>query len=106
MKEVKVDGSTKYVTSNNNMGFFKPGTRREDNKKGDIGYVSRFVPVVSESSTHVAYKDLEYEKDCVPMLGIPIYVGRVIENRSYNPALGNHGPVDEAPTLDVARQVR
>ena len=79
LMEVEVTPDTLYVTSATGLGRQKPGIRGA--KGGIIKYVTRFVPVVSDSSCSVAIEDRVYYKNCVRHIAPrPIYIGRVVNN--------------------------
>ena len=75
LKEIEVNPETRYVTDVAGLAVQKPGTRGA--KGGTVNYVTRFVPVISDSAETVDTEDLVYLKNCVRHYGRKIYIGRV-----------------------------
>jgi hypothetical protein len=75
--EEEITSETRYVTDLTGFAVQRPGIV---GKKGIVKYVSRLVPVVHKSRTVIDPKDLVYIKDCQPIIGQQIYVGRVVYN--------------------------
>ena len=104
LREEEVTSSTAYNTANNGAGLETPGTRCSDGTT--LNYVTRFVPVISDSPTHVALSDLVYCKGAEECTGIPIYVGHCVRNLKFNPAQARDVRIDAGPTLDMDKQGR
>lgn len=102
LKKVPVNNGTVYVTEVGGGGIQVPGTRRKDGK-GDIAYVTRFVPVISDSAHYVKWEDRVYTEDCVQKVGPCMYVGRVVRNVHYDPSKVSSLAVSDTATTSMPR---
>jgi hypothetical protein len=79
-KKVEVTPETRYVLDLDGMTVQQPGVR---GTRGLVTMVAQLVPCVVKDRFGVPAKDLIYYENCKPVLGIPIYVGRVVYNEFY-----------------------
>ena len=96
------------MTDESGLAVQRPGIR---GTKGSVKYVPRLVPTVSDSRFVVPEKDLVYYKDCQPIFGIKIYVGRVVYNEFWAPGNRNStGSMDtrvnDNPCLNMQRYLK
>lgn len=82
VKKVEVTPETRYVLDLNGLTVQQPGVR---GAQGPITMVTRLVPCVVKDRFGVPAKDLIYYENCKPVMGFPIYVGRVVYNEFFVP---------------------
>lgn len=104
IKKVPITASTRYITDQKGMAIQMPGNRAEDGKT-IITHLTQFVPFVCKSRAGPSFDDLCYtDESCCKHMGIWISVGRVMQNRNFNPRVKATDFIDTAPTREAPRQ--